>query len=99
MMLSVVMPCANEGEFVGKTVKAIYEATPKEQLLEIIVVDDASTVPIAEDLSADFLQQHKARVIRHNTPQGLIRTKKDGGDKSLGDIVIFLDCHVKPMEN
>ena len=43
--ISVVLPCANES-FVDRTVRSIQEATPKEELLEIIIVDDASWPPV-----------------------------------------------------
>ena len=42
--ISVVLPCANES-FVQRTVQSIMEATPEEELLEIIIVDDASWPP------------------------------------------------------
>lgn len=98
-MLSVVVPCANESEFVWKTISAIFEATPHDELLEIIVIDDASEPPISEDISAAFLEVHRTTVLRHSSPQGLIRSKKHGGDASKGDAIVFLDCHVKPMED
>jgi len=97
--LSVVLPCANEGDFVAKTVRSVFAATPKEELREIIVVDDASNPPVARFISDEELFEHRARVIRHETQQGLIRSKKDGGDAALGDAIVFLDCHVKPMED
>lgn len=43
--ISVVLPCANES-FVEPTVRAIWETTPREELLEIIIVDDASWPPV-----------------------------------------------------
>lgn len=42
--ISVVLPCANES-FVQRTVQSILEATPEKELLEIIIVDDASWPP------------------------------------------------------
>eukprot|EP00406_Dinophysis_acuminata_P005001 CAMPEP_0179234776 /NCGR_PEP_ID=MMETSP0797-20121207/13065_1 /TAXON_ID=47934 /ORGANISM="Dinophysis acuminata, Strain DAEP01" /LENGTH=535 /DNA_ID=CAMNT_0020941969 /DNA_START=65 /DNA_END=1668 /DNA_ORIENTATION=- len=95
--LSVVLPCANEGEFVRKTVHAVFEGTPEDELKEIIVIDDASMPPVSKFLGDDDLKTHRARIIRHSVQQGLIRSKKDGGDHAQGDIVVFLDCHVKPM--
>ncbi|CAK0888102.1 unnamed protein product [Prorocentrum cordatum] len=97
--LSVVLPCANESEFVWKTIRSVFDATPDEQLKEIIVVDDASDPPIHSDVATEFLTYYRARVIRHDRPEGLIRSKKDGGDAATGDAIVFLDCHVKPMEN
>ena len=59
--LSIVLPCANEGEFVQRSVESVFAATPEGVLKEIIVVDDASTPPVASDLGADFLAAHRAR--------------------------------------
>mmetsp|Transcript_35590 Transcript_35590/g.102705 ORF Transcript_35590/g.102705 Transcript_35590/m.102705 type:complete len:970 (+) Transcript_35590:144-3053(+) len=95
--LSVVLPCANEGDFVWRTVESVFNATPSEHLAEIIVVDDGSKPPIA--LSPKFLSHNRARILRHEKVQGLIRSKKDGGDAAVGDAVVFLDCHVRPMQN
>ena len=97
--LSVVLPCANEGDFVWRTVKAVFDATPAEELAEILIIDDGSDPPVSGEIPADFLEAHKARIIRHGRPQGLIRSKKDGGDAARGDSIVFLDCHVRPMED
>jgi glycosyltransferase involved in cell wall biosynthesis len=96
--LSVVLPCANESDFVMKTVRAIFEATPREELHEIVIVDDASQPVISQDISLDELEAHRGRIIRHDVAQGLIRSKKDGADSATGDIIVFLDCHVKPID-
>lgn len=96
--LSIVLPCANESDFVLKTIKAVYEATPTEQLEEIIVVDDKSVPVISEDIDSADLESHRARILRHDDPQGLIRSKKHGADSAKGDIIVFLDCHVKPIQ-
>jgi len=97
--ISVVLPCANETKFVKRTVQSIFEATPHEQLKEIIVIDDASNPSIAHLMGGEeVLEQWRVRIIRHDIAQGLIRSKKDGGDAAAGDAIIFLDCHVKPAE-
>lgn len=96
--ISVVLPCANETNFVARTVKSVWEMTPPGELHEIIVVDDASRPRIDTLIPPETLKAHKARIIRHDNAEGLIRSKKDGGDASDGDVIIFLDCHVKPTE-
>jgi hypothetical protein len=44
--MSVILPCANEGIFAVKTARSLGELTPKDVLIEIIVVDDGSTPPL-----------------------------------------------------
>ncbi|CAE7657624.1 GALNT2 [Symbiodinium sp. CCMP2456] len=105
--LSVVVPCANETAWnVQHTVQAIWEATPRAELLEILLVDDASRPSLERQLSravsrgaALFLTSHRARVLRNPDPRGLLRSKQRGADAAKGDAIVFLDCHVRPMEH
>jgi len=98
--MSVVLPCAGEGEFARKTVDSVFNSMPQEKLLEIVVVDDGSDPPLANtDLDEEFCRAHKVKIIRHNEGVGLIGAKQDGGDQAKGDIIIFFDCHVAPQPN
>lgn len=96
--ISVVLPCANETDFVINTVRSVFETTPAEELIEILVVDDASKPSIHRLISESDLVDLKTRILRHDIAEGLIRSKKHGGDVSRGDVIIFLDCHVKPAQ-
>lgn len=96
--LSVVLPCAGEGEYALKTVRAIHESMPAAALKEIIVVDDGSSPPLSEShLGVGEREKYGVTIIRHDSTVGLIGAKKDGGDAATGDIVVFLDCHVAPQ--
>lgn len=98
--ISVVLPCAEEREYALKTVKSVFENTPSDVLLEIVVVDDGSNPPLTTTvLKPDVMKQYKVRVMRHEQTVGLIGAKKTGGDAALGDIVVFFDCHVAPQKN
>ena len=92
--ISVVLPCAEEREYALKTVNSVRESTPDHILKEIIVVDDASASPLSELITGDSAK--KVNFLRHEEQQGLIRSKADGANAAQGDIVMFLDCHVKP---
>merc|ERR1719253_2500149 len=37
-------------------------------------------------------------MIRHEKTRGLIGAKKSGGDAALGDVIVFLDCHISPRD-
>ncbi|KAF4733852.1 hypothetical protein FOZ63_004962, partial [Perkinsus olseni] len=91
---SVVLPCANEGEFMVKTARSVYESTPN--LHEIIVVDDGSSPPLRTLVTDDEVELWKLKFIRHEHFTGLINAKSVGGWQATGDIITFLDCHVKP---
>lgn len=98
--MSVVLPCSGEGLFARKTVQSVYESVPTELLREIIVVDDNSSPPLeTEFLDEEFKKNHKLRVLRQNSQQGLIRAKLIGGKAALGDIIVFFDCHVAPQRD
>lgn len=99
LSMSVVLPCAFEGVFARKTVESIWNYTEPQALKEIIVVDDGSDPPIETVFDESFFGPGRAsplRILRHNRTLGLIAAKKTGGDAALGDIITFLDCHVKP---
>jgi hypothetical protein len=99
--MSVILPCANEMMFAVKTVRSLGERTPKDVLLEVIVVDDGSTPPLEEyfkENGADVLEKYPVKFVRHETFTGLINAKKQGGDRAKGDVLTFLDCHVLPRD-
>lgn len=94
LTISVVLPCAFEYRTMYRTVQSVFNNTPAHILKEIIVLDDGSEPPLAP-LIADPARW-KAKLLRHDVPKGLIQAKQDGADAATGDIVTFLDCHVKP---
>jgi len=96
--LSVVLPCAGEGEFALKTVKSVYDSVPDEILQEIVVVDDGSQPPLAESYLDESVRiKYRVVLVRHDETQGLINAKKDGGNTATGDVIVFFDCHVAPQ--
>merc|ERR1719316_1870926 len=36
------------------------------------------------------------KIVRHETRKGLIKSKTEGGNVAIGDLLMFLDAHVKP---
>eukprot|EP00928_Gymnodinium_smaydae_P072736 TRINITY_DN56039_c0_g1_i1.p1 TRINITY_DN56039_c0_g1~~TRINITY_DN56039_c0_g1_i1.p1 ORF type:complete len:606 (-),score=64.37 TRINITY_DN56039_c0_g1_i1:75-1892(-) len=93
--ISVVLPCAAEGEFMLKTVQSFCARTPPEVLREIIVVDDGSTPPLDKWLQA-LDRPCPVRMLRHKETLGLMVAKQTGGDAAVGEYIGFFDCHVAP---
>eukprot|EP00929_Paragymnodinium_shiwhaense_P108180 TRINITY_DN74505_c0_g1_i1.p1 TRINITY_DN74505_c0_g1~~TRINITY_DN74505_c0_g1_i1.p1 ORF type:complete len:930 (+),score=127.94 TRINITY_DN74505_c0_g1_i1:202-2991(+) len=93
---SVVLPCAYEGQYAEKTVKAIWQNTARHRLHEIIVVDDGSVPPLELPQSLFSEVGVPVLLLRHNKTEGLIGAKKSGGEAATGDVITFFDCHVKP---
>jgi len=93
--MSVVMAAHNEHQYMKRTLQSIYERTPASILLEIIVVDDGSSPPLAASM-ADYPD---VKIVRHTERRGLIKSKTEGGNAAKGDMIMFLDAHVKPEWN
>ncbi|CAJ1370799.1 unnamed protein product [Effrenium voratum] len=73
---------------------SIIQQTPAEVLLEILVVDDGSKPPLGPLVTG----YGKVTVLRHEARRGLIKSKTEGGNAAKGDVIMFLDAHVKPEE-
>eukprot|EP00747_Dinoflagellata_sp_TGD_P143545 gnl/TRDRNA2_/TRDRNA2_176405_c1_seq2.p1 gnl/TRDRNA2_/TRDRNA2_176405_c1~~gnl/TRDRNA2_/TRDRNA2_176405_c1_seq2.p1 ORF type:complete len:528 (+),score=76.65 gnl/TRDRNA2_/TRDRNA2_176405_c1_seq2:63-1646(+) len=102
--ISVILACADEGEYAWKTAAKVFDRTPADRLQEIIVVDDGSATTMADEFTKGGLdestrQQKKIKIIRHKETLGLMIAKKTGGDAAVGDILVFFDCHVSPQPN
>eukprot|EP00403_Amphidinium_massartii_P025851 CAMPEP_0178395452 /NCGR_PEP_ID=MMETSP0689_2-20121128/13226_1 /TAXON_ID=160604 /ORGANISM="Amphidinium massartii, Strain CS-259" /LENGTH=595 /DNA_ID=CAMNT_0020016107 /DNA_START=54 /DNA_END=1841 /DNA_ORIENTATION=+ len=93
--ISVVLPCASEGDYAVKTVLSFCRNTPPEVLHEILVVDDGSS-PSLEPLFKDIDSQCKLRYLRHEETLGLMIAKQTGGNAAGGEFIGFFDCHVAP---
>eukprot|EP00913_Durusdinium_trenchii_P011060 g10383.t1 len=87
--ISVVITAHNEHQYLKRTIDSILQTTPPEILLEIIVIDDGSQPP----LEPGFEQVH---LLRHEERRGLTKSKMEGGNMARGDMIMFLDAHVKP---
>ena len=90
--VSVVFAAHGEHAYLVRTIQSVYDETPAEALAEIILVDDASTPPLAGIVAEKF---PGVRILRHEIQQGLIRSKTHGAAVAVGDVVMFLDAHIK----
>ena len=64
-----------------------------EHLLEIIFIDDASEPPASTIL--DKMNNNRIKVIRNEERAGLIRSKTTGARAAQGDLLVFLDAHIR----
>lgn len=98
--MSIVLPCAFEGNFAVQTVQAIWDHTIHHRVKEILVVDDGSQPPLVGEFPSRLLSGEPGvapvKIVRHERTMGLIAAKKAGGDVAKGDVIVFLDCHVSP---
>lgn len=91
--VSIVIVSHNENKYFGRTFGSIIDNTHQNRIFEIIVVDDASEPSAAEELSK--LNIPKLKIIRNEERQGLIRAKTIGARAANGDILVFLDAHIR----
>ncbi|CAE7030114.1 GALNT14 [Symbiodinium natans] len=91
--ISIVMAAHNEHEYLKRTLDSIIDSTPLEVLTEIILVDDGSSPPLASLVSSYSL----VKLLRHESRRGLIKSKTEGGNSATGDVIMFLDAHVRPV--
>ncbi|KAJ1614726.1 membrane-associated protein [Cryptosporidium canis] len=98
--ISIVIPAHNEDEFISKTIIYTIEATPRELLREIIIVDDYSENPVYDILEKELPDSYKRfiKIIRLKKCEGLIRSKIIGADAAVGPNIFFLDGHCKPKK-
>ena len=84
--ISVIIPCYNDSEFVGKTVEAVLAQTCEP--IEIIAVNDGS-----DDRSPEILESYsdQIRVIHHQN-QGASAARNRGAEVADGDYLMFLDA-------
>jgi len=100
--LTVVLPCAGEGEFAKKTVESVAKSVPGGIgggiLEDIVVVDDGSSPPLSKQyLTESFLEKYPVKLVRHDKAVGLMGAKSAGAAHAAGDIIVFFDCHVAPQ--
>jgi glycosyltransferase involved in cell wall biosynthesis len=92
--ISVVIPSYNQGQ---KLVRAVQSCCENQDLniLEIIVVDDASQEKTESMLMQRFpelMQKSVLRLVRHKQNQGTFEARKTGISESKGKYVLFLDA-------
>lgn len=93
MLLSIVIPAYNEEEYLGEClsyVQAELRHYAKDGLIEVLVVDNASTDRTGE-IARSFTG---VRVVRE--PQkGLTRARQKGLSEARGDILAFIDADTR----
>ena len=88
-MISVVIPCYNQGRYLEE---AVTSAVSGPHRVEVIVVDDGST-----DETPQVAARHPGlRYVRQDN-RGLAAARNRGLAESTGDLVVFLDADDRLM--
>lgn len=91
--VTVVIPARNEQRFLPVALRSIPEQQYPLHLLEVIVVDNASTDRTAK-VAANFAREHanlRLNVVPEPVP-GAARAKNAGARAASGEILVFLDA-------
>jgi glycosyltransferase involved in cell wall biosynthesis len=84
-LVSVVIPCFNQGHFLGEAIGSV--ASQTYQPIETIVIDDAST-----DETFAIATNAGVRCIRQEQNLGLAQARNAGMRASAGELLLFLDA-------
>lgn len=90
--VSIILPTYNENEILTKTVCSLCAQTYPSELMEIIVVDDCSSIP-----AQNFIPQNlsvSTKVVRHAVNKGRAAARNTGITTAVNEVLIFLDSDV-----
>lgn len=89
--ISVVLTHFNKGLLLQRTIESLEPDLP--ELLEIIIVDDASTDPNWKNFSNELQQRYpKIKIIRNTDNKGPANRLNQGGNAAQGDFLFFMDA-------
>lgn len=89
MLVSIIIPCKNEGENIAMTLDSLLAAKNRTNY-EVIVIDDGS-----DDNCCDGIQKKYQLVRLYRTDGiGAARARNYGAGKAKGSILIFCDAHL-----
>ncbi len=93
-IISVVIPCRNEFNFIEICIQSLIEQTYPKEKIEIIVVDGISDDGTREKIQA--LQKHHSRLIIADNPQKRTPVALNIGARlASGEIIIILGAHTR----
>jgi poly-beta-1,6-N-acetyl-D-glucosamine synthase len=88
--LSVIIPCFNDADTIRATIQSVY-ASWESELLEVLLVNDASTDDSARVLEA-LKQEFPVTVLHNPMNLGKTETLNQAARKARHDILLFVDA-------
>lgn len=88
MMVSIIVPCYNTGNYLRKCVNSILTQTYRD--FELIIVDDGSTDGSSE-ICDEFKENDKRVRVVHQNNRGLVRSRKIGIGLARAEYILFID--------
>ena len=82
-----------------RTVYSVINRSPAHLLAEVILVDDASTLPrLGQELQDWVDTMDKVKLIRNKERRGLMVTRMKGVLESKSQVLTFLDSHIEATD-
>ena len=89
MLVSIIIPCKNEGKNITMTLDSLL-ASINRTYYEIIVIDDGSNDNCCDDIE----KKYKTVKIYRTEGMGAARARNYGAQKAKGEVLIFCDAHL-----
>ena len=96
--VSIVIVFHNEARStLLRTIQSIFNRTLRHHLMEVILVDDASSHEWLGSPLTDYVTgfSRKIRILRLKERQGLIRARLEGARDATGSVLVFFDAHIE----
>lgn len=94
-LVSVIIPARNEAPRIGDLVRAVTAQSVDDRMIEVIVVDDAST-----DGTREKAASAGARIVRLDDGHGNPAMARNiGAASARGDTLVFLDADCRPASD
>jgi len=82
-----------------RTIYSVLNRSPEELIEEIILVDDASTLPhLGDQLDEAVSEMAKVKLVRMGERSGLMRARMAGVNAATAEVLTFLDSHIEATE-
>jgi dolichol-phosphate mannosyltransferase len=94
-ILSIVIPCYNEERTLALCVTKLFQACGCKMLIEIIIVDDASTDGSLSEAKHLAQQDQRVRVVTHAKNQGKGAALRHGFAEATGKYVVVQDADLE----
>lgn len=96
--VSIVIPCRNEGKYIGKCIESFLNQSYPQELLEILVGDGMSTDDTREIIS-NIAKEHKNVIMLDNEGLTAPKAMNLGIKYSKADVIIIFGAHAYADEN